>query len=672
MPQSGDKASSRGYFGTICHVDLTSGIISREDLGDEVYEKYLGGVGLGTKVLWDRMKPGADPLGPENILGFLPGLLTDTGSFFTGRFVVVAKSPASGGWGDANCGGYFSPFLKRCGVDGLFFHGAAATPVYLYIDDASAELKDASDLWGKDTVETETELKKRHGKSAQVACIGPAGERLSYMAGICNDGGRIAARGGLGAVMGSKKLKAVVAAGRKRVTVADQAKMKELSDHFRKKIKDWSFAPGMFNDRIMALLGWLSAKKLFTKQISMVWRLLLRGYGTPSLVSMSAENGDSPTRNWGGAVRPHFSATHYRKIGMDAVKAYETKKYGCYSCPVRCGGHVTVTDGPYKIDKMHKPEYETICAFGTMVLNDDLHSIFKLNDMVNRAGIDSISCGSTVAFAVECYTNGILTKQDTDGLELTWGNSQAVIKLTEMMIDRTGLGDTLADGVKVAAEKIGKGAEKYAVHCGGVEAPMHNPKFDPGWGFTYYLEPAPGRHTVACNQFFEMQHLQKHFSRARRSALKSAGAYRYAKEAHQTAVGAYYKMLVDCAGACLFGTQVGGPLPVCEWMNAATGWNLSHDEYLVIGERIQQLRYAFTIREGINPVRAFRPHPRLYGDPPLDFGPMKNVTLEIDAMAEAYCKANQWDPTTGVPARERLQQLGLSEAIEALCGVQRA
>jgi len=223
-----DHKTGKGYCGKILNVDLSTGTISSRELNDAFYRKYLSGVGLGAKILWDNIKPGIDPLGPENILGFTNGILTETGSLFSGRFTVVSKSPASGGWGDANCGGYFSPSLKRCGLDAVFFYGVSHDPVYLYLTDQSAELRDASDLWGRDAIETEIRLKQEHGRRAQVACIGPAGERLSYMAGIVNDRGRMAARGGLGAVMGSKRLKAVVAAGRKKVGVVDSEKIGEI------------------------------------------------------------------------------------------------------------------------------------------------------------------------------------------------------------------------------------------------------------------------------------------------------------------------------------------------------------------------------------------------------------------------------------------------------------
>ena len=265
-----------GYWGRVLHVDLTNGTHDFEHFGDAFYRKYLGGVGLGARVLWDRLRPGCDPMGPENILGFTTGLLTDTGALFMGRFNLVGKSPSTGGWGDANGGGYFAPALKRCGVDAVFLHGKSLRPVYLYMDDQTVEIKDASDLWGKDTSVTETLLRDRHGKRAQVACIGPGGERLSYMAGVCNDGGRIAARSGMGAVMGSKLLKAVVAAGIKKIGVEDRDRIKTLSKEFRKRLQEKTGLKRILGDRVFGLVGWLTRKgPLYTRQPADLFRLMI-------------------------------------------------------------------------------------------------------------------------------------------------------------------------------------------------------------------------------------------------------------------------------------------------------------------------------------------------------------------------------------------------------------
>lgn len=292
----------------------------------------------------------------------------------------------SGSLGDANAGGSFSPALKRCGIDALFCLGISDRPVYLYIDENSAQILDASHLWGKDTIETEAILKGIHGKGVEVVCIGPAGETLSRIAGISTDDGRMAARGGFGAVMGSKKLKAVVAAGKAKIAVADKARIAAVSREFLKRFKRLDFLKKPLNDKMLALSGKIAATGYFIRQPAFLWCLLLKKFGTPALTPISAESGDSPFKNWNGSVSHDFPASQYMKLGAGPVTRYEIKKYGCYSCPLRCGGIVSVTDGPYKIEKMHKPEYESICAFGGMLLNDDIASIFKLNDMANHTG----------------------------------------------------------------------------------------------------------------------------------------------------------------------------------------------------------------------------------------------------------------------------------------------
>ncbi|MBI5586329.1 MAG: aldehyde ferredoxin oxidoreductase family protein [Deltaproteobacteria bacterium] len=663
--------NGKGYWGRILWVDLSSGKITFEDLDDALYEKFLSGAGLGAKILWDRLPAGIDPLGPENILGFTTGLLTDTGTLFSGRFTVVGKSPLSGGWGDANAGGYFSPWLKRSGFDALFFSGAAERPVYLYLDDRTAELREASDLWGADTLETETRLKERYGPRVQVACIGPAGEKLSRISGIVTDRGRIAARSGLGAVMGAKRLKAVVAAGTRRVGVADRRQINRLAKEFQERLAGKKGLQRFLTDGLMGMMGRITRhSRIFPRQPADLWRLLLSKFGTTAITAMSAESGDSPIKNWGGVGYLDFPLSRSQKIGAEAVLKYETKKYGCFSCPLHCGGLLKIEAGPYPIPEMHKIEYETLGAFGGLLLNDDLFTIFKINDLLNRAGMDSISCGGAVAFALECFENGILTSADTDGLELRWGNAPAILQLTEKIISRQGLGDTLADGVKRAAEKIGRGSERFAVHCGGVEPAMHDPKFDPGFGTAYACEAAPGRHTVSSYTYLDLQVLEKKFKKAKKipSLTTYKEKYRTDNKGEALAVNGFFKMLIDGAGVCLFGTQIGGNFPLTEWINAATGWQRLPDDYLATGERIAQLRQAFNLREGLNPKKDFRLHPRIYGDPPLPKGPAKGITLDMEALTNGYYQALHWDPATGRAEKEHLIALGLEEIIPVLYG----
>lgn len=666
MSSLNDTSNARGYFGSCLTVDLSSGNIERHEYDEAFYRKYLSGTGLAARYLWDRLKPGADPLGPDNILGFVPGLLTDTASLFTGRFTVVAKSPASRSLGDANCGGYFSPALKKSGIDGLFITGISEKPVYLFIDHNRVEIHDATEIRGKDTMETEDYLRSKFGRPAQVACIGPAGENLSYISGICNDGGRIAARSGMGAVMGSKRLKAIVARGMKRPNIADEPRVKQLSREFRRRTKDRAWPGNMMNDRLMGWIGMIAGYGIFTRQIPFMWRWMLRLFGTPSLLPYCTEAGDGPIKNWGGIVGRDYPYDKYVKVGMKKMQSYETRRYGCFACPVRCGGHVKVDEGPLKIESMHRPEYETICAFGAMTLNDDVTSIFRMNDLANRAGIDSISLGGVLAFAVECFENGLLTTNDTDGLELRWGNGEALAELTERIVYRQGIGDVLADGVKIAAERIGSGAEQFAVHCGGVEAPMHDAKFDPALAMTYYCESTPGRHTIASDGFTQLQGIRSTFPAIGKAGKAQPGDGPYDAQARELTGASHYKMFVDCVGACLFGTQVGGGLPLVEWTNAATGWELAPDDYLKIGERVKQVRHAINVRDGINPLRDFRPNPRIYGKTPQQSGPNAGVSLDVDAMAEAYFHANHWDTKSAMPDTDYLKNLGLGDVAEEL------
>ena len=664
----GGKRIGRGFVGRILHVDLTSGRTEFESLPEEFYQKYLSGVGLGAKILWDRMKPGVDPLGPDNILGFTTGLLTDSGSLFSGRFTVVGKSPLSGGWGDANCGGYFSPFLKRCGLDGVFFYGQSPRPVYLYLDAETVEIRDAGELWGLDAIETEKRLKKQYGKIAQVACIGPAGEKRSLIAGIANDGGRYAARSGLGAVMGAKKLKAVVAAGKGRVGTMDPDRISELTKGFRNRLEKGKFMQRVLGDKVIGLVGLITrTSPAYTKQPADLFRQILRKYGTAGVTAMSAEAGDSPVKNWDGIGYLDFPLKRSMKIGADSVVKYEVRKYGCYSCPVRCGGIMRIDDGPFPIEEMHKPEYETLCAFGTLTLTDDLSTIMKLNDLANRGGVDSISCGAVAAFAIECFENGVLTADDTGGLELGWGNAESLLRLTEMIINREGIGDILADGVRIAAQKIGRGAEKYAVHCGGVEPPMHDPKFDPGFAAAYHCEPTPGRHTITSLQYLDLEELNKRFSRAKKAPFISShkARYTYDDKGEDLMVASFFKMIMDGCGLCLFGTQVGGNMPVAEWINAATGWDFTNDDYLATGERIHLLRHSFNVREGLNPITDFRPHRRIQGDPPQEKGPAKGVTIDLDQMAASVYQACRWRLEDGKPELGHLAKMGLDEVIQA-------
>jgi len=650
---------SRGYMGKILFVDLTSGEIREESISPEVYEDYLSGVGLAAQILYQRIPPQADPLGPDNILGFVSGLLTGTGSLFAGRWMVVGKSPLTGGWGDANCGGSLSPAIKRSGYDGIFFTGISEKPVYLLVKNGRARLKDASHLWGKDTVQAEEMLLSAEGDHARVAVIGPAGENRSLISGICNDKGRIAARSGLGAVMGSKRLKAVVLDGKKRINVFNREEVNALS----RKCNAWvqrevPLGPGFTMGYLGALLRILPTAMV---QDGFIYKLILRKWGTSGLNQMSPEWGDAPVKNWKGS-NIDWPMEKSKSADPDIFKNHEVVKYHCYACPLGCGGICAVTGGAYS--RMHKPEYESVLSLGGLCMNEDTDSLFYLNEYLNRAGMDTISAGATVAFAMECFENGILTTDDTGGIDLTWGNTAGMIALIHKMVNREGIGDILADGSRSAAEKIGKGAHTYAIHAGGQEPAMHDGRCDPGFAVHYSVEPTPGRHTTGSQLYYEMFQLWKKVPGLPRkwpfAIYHKNGKFLATREhAQEEAACSSYMNVVNGSGLCLFGTFLGvRRTPTFDWLNAVTGWNKSPEQYLEIGQRIQTIRQAFNIRHGIDP-KSFKLSDRAVGRPPMTQGGNKGRTVAIEKMMRDYWTELGWDPETGRPLDQTLVRLGI-------------
>jgi len=647
---------SGGFVGKYCIVNLSTKKTEVVEPGEDVYKKYLSGYGIGAAVITERQKPGIDPLSAGSHLGFCSGLLTGTGAFFSGRYMVVGKSPLTGGWGDSNAGGYFSQELKRAGYDAVFFTGASKSPVWVYISDGTVSIKNAEKLWGKDALETEEALKKElDDTKVQIACIGQSGEKLSLISGIVTDGGRINARSGLGAVMGSKKLKAVVVRGKGNVPVAKPDVIKDMNRKFLKSFKK-SMPQDRLTLKIMDYVAQLIARTGISipTQPSLV-KEIFRQYGTSGLTAYSAIVGDSPVKNWGGVGIADFPISRAAKLSDDSVVAYQKRRYNCQACPLGCGGIVDIKRGRYAGTEGHKPEYETLCSFGTLLLHDDLDAIMELNEMCNRAGIDTISTGGAVAFAIECFENGIFSEKDTGGLKLGWGKGEEIIKLTEMIINRKGIGNTLADGVKRAAEKIGKGSEQYAVHAGGQEIPMHDPRLDPGFAIAYQCEPTPGRHTISCLLYANVYGVKKIFPEAKRMISRSKG--KQAKEVALYTGMSYYMQVLNGCGICEFGAM-SIRFPIVEYLNAVTGWDLSADEYLKIGERILNIRKAFNVREGITPEDQ-RLHDRAVGKPALTKGPLKGVTLDMDSLQKDFFDIVGWDPAMGGPTPEKMKELGI-------------
>ncbi len=612
---------ARGYMGKFLWVDLSKKTIEEEALDEELCRKYLGGYGLGARIIFSRQQPGADPLGPESILGILTGPITGTDGLGGSRYIMVGKSPLTGGWGDANSGGSVGPYLKFAGYDAVFFTGISDRPVYLLIDNGKAELMDASKIWGKDTFETEDILRETHGKDLEVACIGQAGEKVALIAAVMNNKGRAAGRSGLGAVMGAKKLKAIALKGKITVPVAEPEKLKEM----RKKHT--------------AELG----GHIFT----------LREFGTPTIYTMCCEMDDAPTKNWTGVAG--IDLPTYTNCGAENVVAKQERKYGCWRCPIACGGVMKAGTGEYKYrEGAHKPEYETLAMFGSNCVNDNLDSIIVASDICNRYGLDTISAGACIAFTIECYENGVITKEDTDGLEMTWGNHKAIVAMTEKLAKREGFGNIIADGVKKAAEKIGRGAEKYAMHIGGQEYAAHDPRG--GWGFAtgYGTDPTPGRHT----QGGGMVPPGVDIPQIERSVLKGRGPH------HK--ISTNFNHATNSLGMCNF---VLGGFPhidtLMDSLKAITGWDdITPEELIKTGERITNVRQAFNVREGLK--MPFKYPDRMLGKPPKTVGPRAGTTMTEQDIFDEYLEEMDWDKETGKPSKKKLLELGLNDVASVL------
>jgi aldehyde:ferredoxin oxidoreductase len=615
---------ARGYMGKILFVDFSENKLKDEALDEKLCRQFIGGYGIGARIIFSRQKAGVDPLGPDSTLGILTGPFTGTPALSGTRFTVVGKSPLTGGWGDANSGGYFGAFLKFAGYDAVFFTGISAKPAYLFINNGKAELRDAAHIWRKDTRQTEEILKSELGKDVEVACIGPSGENLSLISAVISKT-RTAARSGLGAVMGSKKLKAVAVKGNMKVPLANEEKTREL----RKK---WQ-----------AELGG-----------HIVW---LKPFGTPFLTVPGAKDGDSPVKNWGGVGVVDFP--NPEPIGAEAVIAGRTKKFGCYLCPIGCGGYMKAGTGEYKYEAgSRRPEYETIAMFGTNCLNNNLESIIKDNDICDRYGLDTISAGAAIALAIECYENGLITKADTDGIEMTWGNHKSIVAMTEKLARREGFGDVLADGVKAAAKKIGRGSDEYAIHVGGQELPAHDPKNAFFYVASYRLDPTPGRHFVGS----ELSDAPNYPS----GLLPKFDLKSFSGRGEARRIGSNFHQVVVCTGMCLFVFWAFPNIdPIAEFMRSVTGWDITDDELLKTGERISNIRQAFNIREGLNPLE-FKVPDRVLGKPPLKEGPVAGVTVDEDTMIKEYLTAMDWDLKTAKPSKKKLLELGLVDVAQEL------
>jgi aldehyde:ferredoxin oxidoreductase len=606
-----------GYWGKILIVDLSSPKIKKMELPEEIYKNFLGGSGLGVRLIYELMGSGVDPFGKQSIIGFVPGLLTGIGIPFGNKYFVVGKSPASGTWMDSNAGGDFGSSLKKTGYDGIFFYGISKEPVYLYCGD-KVELRDARKLWGKDTKTTDHLIKKEIDDGVNIACIGPAGENGVAISSIISDRVRAAARGGLASVMGHKKLKALAVSGHKKVPIYNKDLLSNLEKEYLKIFKN--------------------TENLVVESY--------RAFGTDSGIELLSSTGEAPCKNWIGSGPVDFPENY--KIGPDYLMNYVTKKYFCKYCPVGCGGIVKVDNEKFKVEEGRKPEYETVISFGTLCLNANIESIIKIEDICDELGLDTISTGSAIAFAMECYEKGLIDLKD---IKLEWGDCDSIIKLVYKIGRREGIGNLLAEGVKKTSERI-EGSSDFAIHAGGMELPMHDPRYEPTLAISYKADPVPGKRHLVCKYIAELSSIRNIFSQEFANVPEKSPK----KDVFLNTLFSKYFEVVSSCGICAFSLQMGIP-PILEWINSVTGWDLTKSNLLSIGKRILTLKQCFNIREGIMP-KNIEISKRAIGVPPLKDGPLTGVTIDIDTLCNEYYKEMGWS-YEGKPTIQTLQELGL-------------
>ncbi|MDD1777404.1 MAG: aldehyde ferredoxin oxidoreductase family protein [Candidatus Helarchaeota archaeon] len=617
-----------GYNGKILRVNLTTGAFKEETISDADACKYLGGSILAAKYILEKVGAKTDPLSAENLLIFAVGpMVLNFAS--TSRYVVAAKSPLTGIWGEASSGGRFGHFLKKAGFDAIIFEGISKKPVYLWIDEGKYELRDASKVWGKDSFETEDLLIKETNPKASVACVGPAGERVAKLACVMNDKGRAAARCGLGAVMGSKKLKAIVCFGTKQFKPLDMKKIEYVLTQLSASAGD------------MSTLG-------------------MDRFGTAMMLDMFWPVGDIPVKNWTVGLWEQKGvppAEVYAKIGGARMRETILKKrYSCLGCPVGCGREVKIESGPFAMEGPG-PEYETLGAFGSMCLNDNLASICKANDICNKYGLDTISVGSTVAWAIEAYEKGILSKEDV-GFPLKWGDAEAIVKLTEMIAKGEGIGKLLSNGTVAAATELGKGLE-LAVHVKKLELPMHDPRAFHSMAVQYATANRGAAHTEGWSMMGEVGFMPAEFGvEFAPGRFETRGKGLVASKIQD------FANLANAATMCLFVSLPFSPTLLALIFNAITGWDLTAKELMKIGERGFNMKRVFDVRCGIRRKDDML-SPKLFKA--LETGGAAGQVPELDKMLDEYYKIRRWT-ADGIPTKELLLDLGLPELAKELWG----
>ncbi len=606
----------------IMEIDLTSKGTKTWTVPQKLWERHLGGSGLAAMYFYERGLYDVDPLGPDNALFFLNGLLTGTNVPCACKTSVCTKSPLTGIWGESTVGGYWGAQLKKASWHGVFLEGVADRPVYVVIDDENVEIRDAGHLWGLDVYVTSEAIKKTHGQDFEVACIGPAGEKAVLIAGIMVGGEatRAAGRVGVGAVMGSKKVKAIAVRGTRKVPVADKSKLAAINKDSVPKI--------------------------------MVGAKGLTDFGTAGGVETVEANGDLSIRNWSlGSWKEGASKTNGQKIAETCFVSH----YGCHACPIRCGKDVKVEFGPYAGGISHGPEYETCDGFGANLLNDDLKVLVAANDMCNRFGLDTISTSGVIGWAMETYEHGLITKEDTGGIDLTWGNGEAILELVDQIGHAKGFGAFLGQGVRRCAAEIGGLAEEFAVETKGLEFAYHDPRAFTSMAVNYATANRGACHLEALSYFAEM-------------GIPPLGLFGFDKETTRTGwehkaeicyITQNFMETFNNLGLCKFltrGKEAAGPEVIAAWVEAVTGISFTKEDLMKAGERNFNLKRLFNYKLGVT-RKDDRLPPRLAVHDKKTGAAAGSIPY-LSRMLVEYYGHRGWTQE-GVPTRERIAALGL-------------
>jgi aldehyde:ferredoxin oxidoreductase len=612
-----------GYMGSILEVDLSSRETRTLPLDPSLARKYVGGSGLATHFLLQEASPDLDPLGPDNTLALFTGPLAGTIVPTTDRFAACAKSPLTGMFAESDCGGSWGGELKRAGFDGILVRGKADSPVYIWIKDGDVEIRDAGHLWGSDTWDTDDAVKAETDKRASVACIGPGGEGLVRYAAIMNEGkeGRAAGRAGLGAVMGSKKLKAIAVRGSTMVRVADSAALKA-------SIKEWSpklrkGAEGMHK------------------------------YGTAGGTPTHDKMGNLPKKNWQMGSWPE-GANKISGVTM-AERGILVDTYACRGCVIGCGRVVKIEDGPYAMEKSAGPEYETMAMLGSICLVDNLEAICKANELCNRLGIDTISAGAAIAFAIEARERGLISDDQAGGVALEWGSGEALVEMIKQIGERRGLGRLLGEGVKRASAELGPQSTDFVLEVKGMEPPAHDPRAFFGNAIAFATSARGACHLSSFTHAYERVLAMPEFGYD-----GPVDRFDPAPKPVLVAQGQNLMGMFDALKICKFVLFGGARTPqLVEWLNQVTGWDMDQDEFFRTGERIFNLKRLYNLKSGA--TGADDTLPKRFRTEPQPDGGAEGKLPPFEPMLAEFYRVRGWS-SDGVPAPGKLAELGLPSA----------